>query len=733
MQTLHILSSIDVDAGGPSRSVPLLCGALAKQGVGIELLTQPSANPVSITQTSLFKQANKTYFELQFTPLACDVVHLQHVWDPYMHIMARRARRAGIPYIITPRGMLEPWIMARHVRRKQLALWLYQRNDINRAACLHATCNAEMQQLRRLGFNNPIAVVPNGIDLSAIPYNPQAKNTRKVVFISRLHPKKGIELLLDAWKTMDTTGWSLEIAGEGSPNYVESLANKIKTEKINAQLVGAMYGTKKWDFLASAELMILPSYSENFGMVVAESLAMGVPVITTHDTPWQELETHQCGWWIALSVDNIRTALTQAFALTATERQLMGERGRELMLQNYQIDAVAQKMKKLYQWVLGNGDKPNFVYLTVNHTKPEKVIQFVSSIDKTSGGTTTFMELLAPPLSEHIALELVTGTTANPATIAGIKTHFVNLNPWRYFQIKATFKKLLRQSNPSLVHINGIWQPQSWWFQQAAQQLNIPVLLSPHGMLEPWILQRHPVRKQLALWFYQRKAIRRAQMLHATAQQELDQFRKLGFTNPAFIVPNGVDLSQIMQKTSWNKVTKILFLSRVHPKKGIDILIQAIAAINNPHLQITIAGEGEASYIAQLKQLASQLGVGAQFHFVGGVYGAAKWQLYTDADLYVLPTHSENFGIVIAEALYTGLPVITTTGAPWSELNSEKCGWWIELNIENLINALNEVLKLNNVQLAVMGKNGKKLVTNKYEIKAVALKMHNLYEDILNK
>lgn len=389
-------------------------------------------------------------------------------------------------------------------------------------------------------------------------------------------------------------------------------------------------------------------------------------------------------------------------------------------------------MKSLYNWVLGLEPKPAFITTPAEELKLRQgVVHFLTSIDRKSGGTAAYMKLIAPPLSKHIALQLVTGKATEPLDLQDVKIHFLNLNVFRYFQLRAQFRKLLLEINPSLVHINAIWQPQPWWFQQVAQELGIPVVLSPHGMLEPWILARHPWRKRIALMLYQRKAVAGAVALHATAEQELVQFRKLGFRNPAFVVPNGVDLSEIKQKNTWDKVTNILFLSRVHPKKGIDILIEAIANLGNPNLKITIAGEGEAAYIEKLKQLVAQRGVAEQFHFVGGVYGDAKWELYHNADMFVLPTYSENFGIVVAEALYTGLPVLTTTGTPWQELQTESCGWWIDLNAANVAKAIAEASQLTPAELKQMGLNGRKLVAAKYDIKAVALAMNSKYEELI--
>jgi len=163
------------------------------------------------------------------------------------------------------------------------------------------------------------------------------------------------------------------------------------------------------------------------------------------------------------------------------------------------------------------------------------------------------------------------------------------------------------------------------------------------------------------------------------------------------------------------------------------LLIEAVAQLPANTLHITIAGEGDAAYVEELKQLSVQKKVAHQFHFVGGIYGKQKWELYQQSDLFVLPTYSENFGIVVPEALYTGLPVLTTTGTPWQELETENCGWWIELNVANLTRALSEALQLNAEKLKEMGMRGRQLVREKYEIKSVAVEVVKMYNKMYEK
>ena len=363
-----------------------------------------------------------------------------------------------------------------------------------------------------------------------------------------------------------------------------------------------------------------------------------------------------------------------------------------------------------------------------------KVIHYIGSIDKNSGGTATYIQLLSAELIRYADLVVVTSKTSNPLKLKGVKIYDLDLVLTRWWSLKKDFEKILINEKPDMVHINGIWNPQNWLFQQVCMNQRIKVVLSPHGMLEPYILKRNFLKKRIALALYQKKAIQSADYLHATASAELRQIRKLGFASPAQIIPNGIDVSEVKQKNQLGTSEtekNILFLSRIHPKKGIEILIEAINLLNEQNILITIAGEGEDAYIEKLKNLCIEKGVYHLFNFVGGVYGKQKWEFYAKADLFVLPTYSENFGIVIIEALAAGVPVITTKGTPWKELEVNKCGWWIDLSVPKLVETLKEALALSQKDRAEMSKNGIRLVHQKYKIQAVARKTFDFYKKIV--
>lgn len=357
-----------------------------------------------------------------------------------------------------------------------------------------------------------------------------------------------------------------------------------------------------------------------------------------------------------------------------------------------------------------------------------KVIHFIASIDKVGGGTTEYMRLLSLELKNHLEIIIATGNSNDPIEINEVPVKFFDISLLRWSTMIKEFTSFLKVEKPDILHINGIWSPENWGFQLAAQKLGFKVIVSPHGMLEPWILNNNPIKKKIALFLYQKKAIQQCDYLLATAELEAENIRVLNFKNPIFIIPNGIDSKEVKQVKSQYGTRKMVFLSRIHPKKGIELLLEAWRNCDTKDWQLEIAGNGDEKYIANLALSAQDL---KNVQFVGAQYGEDKWDFLRSADVMVLPTFSENFGIVVAEALAVGVPVMTTKGTPWSDLQKYQCGWWIDLSVSNLEKTLIEVFTTPSATLEIMGINGKKLVSEKYDIKAIGLNMVEFYKNVL--
>lgn len=364
------------------------------------------------------------------------------------------------------------------------------------------------------------------------------------------------------------------------------------------------------------------------------------------------------------------------------------------------------------------------------------IVHYIPSIDQSSGGVGIYMQLLATELGKLVELHIITHRSPNELPIEFCQIHYIDDKWWFPFHAKKQFLSILETIKPDILHINSCWYPFSAYaVLWNHRYIHIPMIYSPHGMLEPWIIKRNFWTKKLpALILYQKKAIRIADAIHTTANSEKENLLRLGYNQNIFIVPNGIDLDSIELKKKWQRCHRILFLSRLHEKKGINFLIEAVSLLKNDlrDYSIIIAGEGEEQYIRKLKSQTEEKGVSHLFNFIGGVYGSKKWELYQHADVFVLPTHSENFGIVVAEALASGTPVITTKGTPWSELETHHCGWWVEIGTVGLTSALKDFLTKSDNDLQSMGIKGRELISCKYSTHIIANKMLEEYNIVLS-
>lgn len=362
-----------------------------------------------------------------------------------------------------------------------------------------------------------------------------------------------------------------------------------------------------------------------------------------------------------------------------------------------------------------------------------KIIHYIPSIDHMAGGISTYMQVLAKPLGTMAEVHIMTHASENPLPMENCKVHDIP----RYRPFSGVWKKavvdLLDSVRPDIVHVNCCWTPDCAMIQRLAQKRGYKVVLTPHGMLEPWIIKRHYwTRKVPALWLYQKAAVQRADCVQATAESERDNLLKLGYNSNIKVVRLGIDAESIEMKKSWKKTRQILFLSRVHVKKGINFLVEAADVLRNElqGYKILVAGEGDADYVEALKRMICDRGLQDIVQLIGGVYGDEKWRLFQTSDFFVLPTHSENFGLAIAESLASGTPVITTVGTPWSDLNSSEAGAWIEIGTEPLVETLRRFLSLSEDELETMGRNGRKLIETKYSAHVMAEQMMEVYKSV---
>ncbi len=290
--------------------------------------------------------------------------------------------------------------------------------------------------------------------------------------------------------------------------------------------------------------------------------------------------------------------------------------------------------------------------------------------------------------------------------------------------------RLLAATAPAVVHVHGFWHPVIAAAILAARRRNIPVVLSPHGAMAPWVRQQHRGRKQL-FWALCRNRYRRdVALFHAASAREAADLQRQGL-GATVVVPPGVDLptqpahhgcepGDGTAAASATRVRMVLFLSRLHPLKGMTDLVRAWALLRPVGWQVRIVGPDWNDHRAAVRSLVQQLGVTGDFTFLDGAFGEERDAHYRAADVFVLPSLTENFGMVVAEALAHGLPVITTTATPWRELQGQGCGWCVDPGAESLVGALRAATSLSDTQRRDMGLRGRQWVAASFNWKTCA-------------
>ncbi len=369
LRVCHTITSIESRFGGPARSVPSL--AVAQQSLGVEVGVFTLGYDATGTNAAGVKPAPIEVFDRGWPMLtgrgsglrralnatAVDAVHHHGLWHRTLHYAHRKARRDRVPLIVSPRGMLMPWALAHHGGRKRLAAALFHPGALASASGWHATSEAEAEAIRAAGYPQPICIAPNGVTLPSLEdlarahghwerSVPATEGRRVALFYSRFHRKKRVLELIDLWMQIGPPDWALILVGIPEEYSVAELEQRIRERGAAAQ-ISVRDGTHAPAPYAMAELFLLPTHSENFGMVVAEALAHGVPALVTDQMPWSDLAERGAGWsepWGA----PFRSRLEECLRLPPDQLRAMGQRGAHWMNESFSWSAAARKLIDFY-------------------------------------------------------------------------------------------------------------------------------------------------------------------------------------------------------------------------------------------------------------------------------------------------------------------------------------------------------------------------------------------------
>ena len=377
---LHVCNGLDpVRDGGMVPSILGMTGALAELGRPITIVT-PTASRLG--ETPVPPDVRLLGPEVRFEKAIerAELVHFHGLWQVHTRRGSRVARRARVPYLIAAHGMAEPWALRHKAIKKKIYTALVEGRNLRHAACLHALTRPEISHLRALAPRTPVCLVPNGVDLRPFESLPPADALRNqipilqgkhvLLFFSRVHAKKGLDLLAPALRQVvaEHADIHLLMAGKDdgalSPFLATMDSYGLRDRVTYLGHLGPEQARLAW---SAADSFVLPSHSEGFSMAILEALAARLPVLITRSCHFPELE--QVGGGIVVDADlpGVAVGLRQLLESSKSERAEMARRGRDLVQQRYTWTSQAQRLRSVYQWIVGGGPAPDAVTETGTH------------------------------------------------------------------------------------------------------------------------------------------------------------------------------------------------------------------------------------------------------------------------------------------------------------------------------------------------------------------------------
>lgn len=374
-------------------------------------------------------------------------------------------------------------------------------------------------------------------------------------------------------------------------------------------------------------------------------------------------------------------------------------------------------------------------------------LQTLSHLDPKYGGLTAVVPAMATELQQRALASVRLAAFCTPDESVPTQTsRTLDTEIWpashAHWLVNASTRNRFAQALQGVdgVHIHGLWDASTRVAASAARKQSKAYVVSAHGMLEPWALSQGAAKKRIYGALVERPTLQRAAWLHALTSAEADDYRRFGCTGPIAIIPNAVEtpceidvdlLEMLFPQIAGKRV--VLFLGRLHVKKGVELLLQAWAALRGEHPDtvLVLAGPGEAEYVRALQARAVELGVQNHVVFTGMLDVRAKWSALRRAHVFVLASYSEGLSVATLEALSAGTPVIVSEACHMGEVADVDCGWQIPTDVVALESALRNSLESSNAEQVARASNARRLATTRYGWDAVCAQMAELYACVL--
>jgi glycosyltransferase involved in cell wall biosynthesis len=563
-----------------------------------------------------------------------DLVHIHGLWNVPGWTAARQARQAGVPYVVSTRGMLDAGSLAHRARRKRLAYWAVERRNLAGAAFLHATSPVEAESLVRCRTGGPVVMVPNGVNLPPGALLERGQFRRRlglpesaplVVFLGRIHPIKRLDLVASAMKRLRAVRGDahLAIAGPDEGDHRREVEPRFSALGPATHWVGELGEVDKWRLLAAADALVMCSDSESFGMSVVEAMAAGVPAVVTQTCPWGEVETEGCGFLVPQNAEAIASALV-ALLSDPKKAHEMGERGRALVRARYSWDSIGQAMAEQYRVA---ASRRRYVVLTPGLEGADGIAALSRLVVRTVRPTRVLV------LNDGVRRPW------------GRKVHFVAT-------VFLLAVRRNRYTDVLCLHLH--LGPVAWLL--AARQSRLTIFLLG---IEAW----KPLSR------LQRMALESSHSILSISAHTASRFRE---ANPEFRAQR-IHVCHPAVREETGPATRdeplpaasfALIVARMAAEeryKGHDLLIDLWHRVTSevPGARLVVAGDGDDRARLEAKAFPFD-GI---LRFPGRVSDETLLTLYRQCLFFVMPSRDEGFGLVFLEAMRAGKACIGATGA----------------------------------------------------------------------
>jgi glycosyltransferase involved in cell wall biosynthesis len=776
MRLLRVIRDTRPESGGPVEGLLRSSEVLIRNGHEVEVVSldseeEAASRNLPFPVIGLGRGIGKYGYNLKLThwikenARRFDAVVLHGFWN-YSSVGAWRGlKNQSIPYFIFIHGMMDPWFRSRYPLKHFIksAYWqLGVGRVLGDAEAVLFTSEEECDRARGVFYRRSYREhvvrygVPGPPDEEQTQRRefssrfPNLKDKRFLLYLGRIHSKKGCDLLIKGFAQAQNEidpEIQLAMAGPGSSSYIAELKRLAYELHVPDKVhwLGMLGGERKWGALRSAEAFILPSHQENFGIAVAEAMACSTPVLISDKVNiWREIDAARGGFVQPDTVDGACGLIRQFYQMPAEERTQMGAAARKGFLRNFEIEAAALDFARII------GFAPP---VALEHHGKKKILQVIHDTGPESGGPIEAVRRISEVLlSEGHHVKVACLETKEEASSRSFPFPVVGLGAGKgKFGYNPTFTKWIQENakNFDAVVLHGLWNYSSVGAWLGLRKDKTPYFIYSHGMLDYYFRDRYPVKhfaKQLYWWLAEGRVLRDAAAVLFTCEEERIRARQVfsGYSYRERVVRFGTadpcgdakreERAFRSASPALREKPFLLFLSRIHPKKGCDLLIRAFAdslKLIPPNLDLVIAGPDQVGITSELKKLADKLGVGDRTHWPGMLQGELKWGAFRSAKAMILPSHQENFGIVVAESMACSTPVLISDKVNvWREVVSSQSGFVEPDTLEGTANLIRRFAALSDDEQAAMRRSARQGFVKHFSMEATASDFLQLIEQV---